>query len=307
MNRTIRIGTRGSRLALAQSRAFGTALEQAVPGITCELVIIKTSGDLFVDRPLRDIGGKGLFVKEIEQALLEKRVDLAVHSMKDLPSELAPGLVLAAVPPREQPHDVLITRSGVALAELPHGARVGTSSTRRRAFCKNLRPDLQLEELRGNVDTRLAKLEAGDVDAILLAAAGLRRLGLAPHGLVALDPTTFIPAIGQGALAIETRDEISSAALVGVLDDADTRTCTAAERAVLAAVGGSCHTPIAAHAQLAAGELHLRAVIAHPDGSAIVTGERRGTAAEASEIGAGLAAELLDRGGAEILGSIDAG
>lgn len=306
MKRTIRIGTRGSRLALAQSRAFGDALEQAVPDIACELVIIKTSGDLFVDRPLRDIGGKGLFVKEIEQALLEGRVDLAVHSMKDLPSELAPGLTLAAVPPRELPHDVLITRDGLGLEALPQGARVGTSSTRRRAFVANLRPDLAIADLRGNVDTRLAKVESGAFDATLLAAAGLRRLGVAPHGMVPLDPSTFLPAIGQGALAIETREDIHSAALVGVLDDPVTRACTAAERAVLAAVGGSCHTPIAAHARWIDGKLHLRAAIAHPDGSRIVRGERSGADVDALQLGAALAAELLDGGGADILGAIDA-
>jgi len=303
VNRPIRIGTRGSRLALAQAEWFRRALETRCD-VAAELVIIKTSGDRFVDRPLRDIGGKGLFVKEIEQALLEGGIDCAIHSMKDLPAELAGDLVLSAVPEREDPRDVLITRDGLELEELPAGFRVGTSSLRRRALCLALRPDLAIEDLRGNVDTRLRKLESGDLDAILLAAAGLNRLGISPSGARALDPMPFLPAIGQGALAIETRqDEIAT--IVGRLDDRTTHLCTRAERAVLAALGGSCHTPIAALGEIDDHTLTLDGVIASPDGSRVVRGRETGSVADPEAIGRRLAEDLCRKGGDAILAELD--
>jgi len=304
VKRKVRIGTRGSKLALAQAEWFRTALQARRADVAAELVIIKTSGDRIVDQPLRDIGGKGLFVKEIEQALLDAAIDCAIHSMKDLPGELAGDLLLAAVPPREDPRDVLVTRAGLQLETLAPGATVGTSSTRRRALCRALRPDIVLEEMRGNVDTRLGKLAAGRVDAIILAAAGLNRLGLAPAGMRALDPAVFPPAIGQGALAIETRPgEIE--AIVACLDDPHTHACTRAERAVLAALGGSCLTPIAAHARLDGGELSIAALVASPDGSRIVKARGAGAAADAVDIGRRLADTLRQLGADAILAELD--
>lgn len=301
MTDPIRIGTRGSRLALAQAHWFADALREL--GQQAELEIIKTSGDRFVDRPLRDIGGKGLFVKEIEQALLDGTIDCAVHSMKDLPAELAPGLVLAAVPRREHAHDVVISEDGRALSNLPEGARVGTSSTRRKAFCLHARPDLDIVELRGNVDTRLRKLGTGEVDAILLAAAGLNRLGLEPAGLHALEPPGFLPAIGQGALALESRDD-HVASILTALDHSATNDATRAERAVLAALGGSCHTPIAAHAICDGEALSLHAAIAAPDGSRIVRAQGESSRPAGEQLGRDLAAELLADGGSEILAAL---
>ena len=304
MTARIRIGTRGSRLALAQAGGIRDALAAALPGSEPELIVIKTSGDRFVDRPLREIGGKGLFVKEIEQALVDGAIDCAVHSMKDLPGELAPGLVLAAVPNREDPRDVLVTRSASSLEDLPRGARIGTSSTRRRALCRALRPDLELAELRGNVDTRLRKLENGEVAGILLAAAGLRRLGVTPAGAHALDPTAFVPAIGQGALALETRDD-HFRDLVGRLDHAESAVRARAERAVLAALGGSCHTPIAAHAVVDGDTIHVRGVVVRPDGGVRVEASLTGAASAAEEVGYDLARALRDRGADAILEALD--
>lgn len=301
--RSIRIGTRGSRLALAQANWFLQRLETRC-NVAAELIVIKTSGDRFVEQPLRDIGGKGLFVKEIEQALLDGDIDCAIHSMKDLPAELAGNLILAAVPEREDPRDVLVTRDGTPLAALPAGSRVGTSSLRRRALCLALRPDLAVEDLRGNVDTRLRKLEAGDLDAILLAAAGLNRLGIAPSGARPLAPDPFLPAIGQGALAIESRpDEIAE--ILAALDDPTTHTCTRAERAVMAALGGSCHTPVAAHATMSGADLVLDGVIASPDGARVIRGREHGSATDPESIGHRLAADLLARGGEAILAELD--
>ncbi|HVN87681.1 MAG TPA: hydroxymethylbilane synthase [Candidatus Binatia bacterium] len=298
MSRPIRIGTRGSALALTQSR--WTQQQLAVRGQAAELVTITTSGDRFVDRPLSAVGGKGLFVKEIEEALSDGRIDCAVHSMKDVPGELAPGLTIAAVPSREDARDVVLTRTGVALAALPPESRVGTTSLRRVALVRAANPALAIAPLRGNVDTRLRKLDAGEFDAIVLAAAGLNRLGIIRDHVEHLDPVQFVPAIGQGALAIETRaDDIPAA--VAALDDPAARTAVDAERAFLIRVGGSCHTPLAAHATLTGDRLHLRAVIASPDGRQVIRGERTGAAADAATIGTHLADELLTRGGDVIL------
>jgi len=304
LSQTLRIGTRGSRLALAQSRWVQAALQQRHPALVVELATITTTGDRFLDAPLSTIGGKGVFVKEIEEALTAGRVDCAVHSMKDVPTDLAPGLVIAAVPPREDPRDVLISRAGGTIDDLPHGARLGTSSLRRMALVRAQRRDLDVVALRGNVDTRLRKLDAGDLDAVVLAAAGLRRLGIARADLALLDPAEFLPAIGQGALAIESRDDATRAVLA-VLDDGDTRIAVSAERAFLARVGGSCRTPLAAHAGLNSGQLRLSALIANPDGTHVVRGSRVGTPDSAVEIGADLADELLRRGGRSILDALD--
>ncbi len=306
MRTSLRIGTRGSQLALTQSRWVQACLRQQHPQLAVELVTITTSGDRFVEQPLSAIGGKGLFVKEIEEALLAGSIDCAVHSMKDVPGELAPGLVIAAVPAREDARDVLITRGGVELAALRRGARLGTSSLRRMALLRAARPDLEVTNLRGNVDTRLRKLHSGEFDAIVLASAGLRRLGIQPSGMVFFDPAHFTPAIGQGALAIESRAD-DSAELVAVLEDTPTRVAVSAERAFLTRAGGSCRTPLAAHATVDSDAIELRALIASPDGQKLVRGERRGASTAASLLGTALADELLQRGGAEILQALGLG
>jgi hydroxymethylbilane synthase len=305
VSRTLRIGTRGSTLALTQSRWVQARLEQQHPGLTVELLVIKTAGDRFVDRPLSELGGKGVFVKEIEEAMLAGTIDCAVHSMKDVPTELAPGLVIAATPAREDPRDVLITREPVRFNQLPHGARIGTSSLRRMALLRAVRSDLDVHSLRGNVDTRLAKLDRGELDAIVLAAAGLRRLGIARPAAEPFDPLHFVPAIGQGVLALESRAD-ETAEILAVLDDPATRAAVTAERAFLLRVGGSCHTPLAAYATVDAGVITLRALIADPDGSRVVRGTHSGATTAATALGTGLADELLGRGGAEILRALEA-
>ena len=305
MRRTLRIGTRGSQLALAQVRWVQGRLAAIGVAAASEPVVIRTSGDRVTDRPLSAIGGKGLFVKEIEEALLAGTIDCAVHSLKDLPAGLAPGLVLAAVPEREDPRDVLLSGGVGGLAALAHGARVGTSSLRRTALLRALRRDLRVEPMRGNVDTRLRKLEAGVVEAVVLAQAGLHRLGIEwPHA-TPLPPDQFVPAIGQGALAIECRAGALAADL-SALDDLSSHQAVDAERAFLGAVGGSCVTPLAAHAVVNDGALTLNAVIAAPSGERLVRGERRGTPEGAAMIGNALAEQLLAAGGADILRDLTA-
>lgn len=305
MKRTIHIGTRGSQLALVQSRWVQTCIQRQLPDFNVDLITITTSGDRFVEQPLSLIGGKGLFVKEIEEALQTGAIDCAVHSMKDVPGELAPGLVIAAVPPREDVRDALITPDGLGLEQLPQGARLGTSSLRRMALVLAARPDLEVRNLRGNVDTRLRKLDRGDFAAVILAAAGLNRLGIKRAGIAFCDPLDFIPAVGQGALAIESRgDEV--AALLAGLDDAATRVAVTAERAFLARAGGSCRTPLAAYATISGDDMELRALIASPDGKQVVRGRCRGPVAGAEGLGVTLAEELLDKGGAEILRALQA-
>ena len=295
----LRLGTRGSALALRQSGMVAADLSRR--GSEVELVTIKTTGDVLLGS-LATAGGKGLFVKEIEDALLARRVDFAVHSMKDVPAVLPPGLALVATPPREDARDVLVSTAGAPLAELPAGARVGTSSLRRRAQLLARRPDVIVVDLRGNVDTRLRKLAEGEVDAILLAAAGLNRLGLAPAGAVALTVDEFLPAIGQGALALEARegDESVLGPLRG-LDDPVTGAAVAAERAFLGAVGGDCQTPLAAHATVVEGRLRLRALVAEIDGSAALEDALDGPLESAAAIGARLGATLLARGAGDII------
>jgi hydroxymethylbilane synthase len=300
MERRLVYATRRSKLALAQSRAFVKGLAALDPLLRVEELTVVTTGDRVQDRPLSEIGGKGLFVKEIEEALLRGEADIAVHSSKDLPAELASGLFISCVPLREDPRDVLVSRSGATLAELPHGARVGTTSLRRRVQLQAARPDLVMLPLRGNVDTRLRKCQEGEVDAIVLARAGLVRLGMADLVTEVIETDVCLPAVGQGALAIEQRiDDSRMAALLGRLSHADTAIAFAVERGFMVAVEGSCQTPVAAYAVREAGRLHLRAFLAEPDGTRARRGERReewpATAAEAERIGRSLGVELRAR------------
>jgi hydroxymethylbilane synthase len=273
---TLRLATRRSKLALAQARAYADSLVAANPGLTIEELHIVTSGDKFQDRPLQDIGGKGLFIKEVEEALLDSRADVAVHSIKDVPAEIAPGLAIAAIPEREDPRDVLVSRSGGTVAELPKEARVGTSSLRRKTLLLQLRPDLRISPLRGNVDTRLRKLEEGQVDAIVLAMAGLNRLGMGERATEQLSPEQMLPAVGQGALGIECRadDERVKAMLVKT-DHPATRLRVAAERGFMIAVEGNCRMPVACYALKVADELWLRGMLADDDGQNMRRAEQR--------------------------------
>lgn len=301
MRTTLRIGTRRSRLALWQANWVKGRLERQWPQLDVALVPIVTSGDKIRDRALSQVGGKGLFVKEIEDALLDGRADLAVHSVKDLPAVFPDGLVLSAVPQREDARDVLISRGGKTLDDVPGGARVGTSSLRRQALLLHLRPDLRVETLRGNVDTRLRKHREGVVDATVLAAAGLKRLGLMPAQAHVLSEERFLPAIGQGAIGIETRDGTDVAEFVQPLHDRQSGLEVAAERAFLRAVGGDCRTPLAAKASVRPDGVHLDALIASPDGRIVLRGQETGPADDAVGPGARLAARLLSQGGREIL------
>jgi hydroxymethylbilane synthase len=290
------IASRGSQLALWQAQWVASQLNAA--GHECRLEIIKTTGDKITDVPLAKVGAKGLFTKEIEEALLDGRAQLAVHSLKDLPTELPEGLVLGAVPEREDPRDAIV---GKTLAELPHGARVGTSSLRRSAQLRKLRPDLVVESIRGNLDTRLRKLDEGQYDAILLAAAGLKRLGWADRIAEILPPELMCPAVGQGALAIET---CAGFVLPAVLDHHATHVAVLAERGLLAALGGGCQVPIGAHATVSLGRVKLLGLVAAPDGSEIVRAESEGPCSEATAIGQHLGAELLERGARKILDGV---
>jgi hydroxymethylbilane synthase len=290
------IASRGSQLALWQARWVASQLTSA--GQECRIEIIKTTGDKITDVPLAKVGTKGLFTKEIEEALLDGRADLAVHSLKDLPTELPEGLVLAAVPEREDPRDAVV---GKKLADLPLGAKVGTSSLRRAAQLRQLRPDLQVESVRGNLDTRLRKLDEGQYDAILLAAAGLKRLGWGDRIAELLSPDQMCPAVGQGALAIETR---AGSNAVAMLDHADTHTAVLAERAVLGALGGGCQVPIGAYATVSEGRVHILAIVAAPDGTQVIRAESEGPSTEPQQIGARVAADLLTRGARQILEAV---
>jgi hydroxymethylbilane synthase len=298
----LRLGTRGSKLALVQAGLVRDALAAAVPALgavgAIEFVTIKTTGDAIQDRPLADAGGKGLFVKEIEEALLDKRIDAAVHSMKDMPTAQPAGLVVAAFLAREDARDSLIAGETKRIADLRKGAIVGTSALRRRAQLLHLRPDLQIVNLRGNVDTRLAKREAGAVEATLLALAGLRRLGLGHVG-TPVPEDEILPAVGQGAICIECRaDDLNARTWLGAIDHVPTATAVAAEHAMLVVLDGSCRTPIAGHAIVAAdGSLHLRGRIVKPDGSEMLATERRGSAKDAASLGRDAGLELKRRAG----------
>jgi hydroxymethylbilane synthase len=301
----IRIGTRGSPLALIQARLAAERLQAAHAGLATELVIIRTTGDRITDRPLAALGGKGLFTKEIEEALLEHRIDLAVHSMKDMPTVLPDGLMIDCYLEREDPRDALIAKGAQRIAELPQGAVVGSASLRRQAQLLHRRPDLKLVPLRGNVDTRLKKLEAGEVDATLLAVAGLKRLGLLDRASAILDATEILPAVAQGAIGLERRAaDTRLAALLAPLNHAATSTCVSAERGLLGALDGSCRTPIAALATLD-GALHLRGQVLAPDGSEVVETERHGAAADAARLGRDAGEELKRRAGPKFLAALD--
>lgn len=304
----LRIATRRSPLAMWQARHVARLLGEAHPGLECELLPMRTQGDKLLDAPLAKVGGKGLFVKELESALLESRADIAVHSMKDVPVALPAGLHLPVIMRRADPRDALVSTTAASIAALPEGARVGTSSLRRQCQLLAVRPDLHVENLRGGVDTRLQKLDAGEFDAILLACAGLDRLERADCIRERVEPSVLLPAIGQGAMGIECRagDE-RTGALIAVLDDAQTAACVGAERAMNERLQGGCQVPIAGHAVLEGDGLHLRALVAALDGSRVIRHEARGAAAQFHSLGAGVGSALLDDGAGEILREVYAG
>jgi hydroxymethylbilane synthase len=301
MSTKLRIATRGSKLALWQAEHVRALLIEQEPGLEVDLLVLKTTGDRVQDRPLQDLGGKGLFTKEIEEALLDGRAGLAVHSMKDLPAEGPEGLCIGAVPRREDPRDALLLRPGLRdagapdpLAALPAGARVGTTSLRRACLLRRLRDDLRVEPLRGNVDTRLQRLEAGDLDAIILATAGLSRLGHAGRIDAILAADLFVPAVGQGALALQCRaDDGETRARLSRLEDPAARVATDAERAFLRRLEGSCKTPLGAHATLRTGVLGLDGFICDEDGGRFRRAQVAGLSEDAEELGRSLADQLL--------------
>ena len=303
MRKHLVIATRGSRLALWQAEHVKSRLEAQDPGLTVSLNVIKTKGDIILDVPLSKVGGKGLFVKEIEEALLDGRADLAVHSIKDVPMVLPEGLILGCVPQREACTDCFLSVHYADPDALPQKAHVGTSSQRRQAQLLSMRPDLRISSLRGNVDTRLRKLQNGEYDAIILASAGLNRLGLSAPYMAPLDPERFLPAVGQGALGIECReDNYDLLVLLASLEDRATRVCVDAERGFLAGLEGGCQVPIAGHARLVDEEtVSLKGLVAEVDGSLILRGEKNGNAADARALGLELAGELLNKGGRAIL------
>ncbi|HXG53507.1 MAG TPA: hydroxymethylbilane synthase [candidate division Zixibacteria bacterium] len=302
----IRIGTRGSKLALAQAQWVQGRIQARYPGTSVSLVVIRTSGDRFSEASIAALGGKGLFVKEIEEALLRGEIDIAVHSMKDLPAELPPGLTLAAVPEREDPRDVLISRNGEGLYRLKKGAVVGTGSLRRQAQLLCSRPDLTIVSMRGNIDTRLKKLDSGTVDALLLAAAGLKRLGWEGRITEYLEPEVCLSAPCQGALAIETRAGDATCDKLGFLHDPCSGYEVAAERGFLQRFGGGCRVPLGARAFVEGAELRVAGIVAAPDGSRACRGRSAGPIERASELGRELAERLLSEGAASIIAAATA-
>ena len=298
----LRIATRKSPLALWQAEHVRARLQQLHPGLLVELLTMSTQGDRVLDSPLAKIGGKGLFVKELEQGMLAGKADIAVHSMKDVPAELPAGLEIGAILEREDPRDAFVSNRFNALAELPQGARVGTSSLRRQCQLRAVRPDLEILDLRGNVNTRLAKLDAGDYDAIVLASAGLKRLGMAERITRALEPEDMLPAIAQGVIGIECRsDDATVKTLIEPLNHAETGLRTQAERAMNAALAGGCQAPVAGFSTITGDSIALRGLVGWPNGSAIIRGEISGLAAQAAVLGEQLAQELLQRGARPIL------
>jgi len=301
----LRIATRKSPLALWQANHVRDALIARHPELDVELLTMTTQGDKILDTPLAKVGGKGLFVKELETGMLEGRADLAVHSMKDVPVEFPEGLGLAAVLPREDPRDVLISNTCSGIDDLPQGARVGTSSLRRQSQLRARRPDLRVLDLRGNVNTRLSKLDNGEYDAIMLAAAGVKRMGWEARITEFLPPEQFLPAIGQGAIGIEIRnDDTRVSELVAELNDAQTATRIAAERALNEALQGGCQVPIAGYSEISHGVILLRALVGRPDGTELVQGVISGRPEDAEELGRVLAADLLSRGAKQILDEV---
>ncbi len=308
MNQSVRIATRRSPLALWQANHVAERLRSAHPGIAVELLPMVTEGDRILDRALAEVGGKGLFIKELEVAMLEGRADLAVHSMKDVPAELPPGMILATVLERADPRDALVSSRHASLEALPQGARVGTSSLRRQCQLRHLRPDLQVGQLRGNVQTRLAKLDSGDFDAILLATAGLDRLGMASRIRHRVAPEQLLPAVGQGIVGIECREsDHRLRALLAPLEHAEARLCLTAERSMAGALQGSCQSPIAGFAELQGDELKLRGLVGMPDGSRVLADAVTGPAADAPALGLELAKRLLAAGAGELLGQAPTG
>lgn len=297
----LRIGTRGSKLALWQAEHVRARL-LVEAGIESEIVIIKTAGDQFVSAAIPEIGGKGIFIKEIEDALLDGRVDAAVHSMKDVPTATAPELCFPAILKREDPRDCLVSRSGQPLEQLKEGARIGTSSLRRQSQLLHFRDDFEIVNLRGNVDTRLAKLDNGELDAIVVAKAGLDRLGFGARITQILSPEMMLSAVGQGALAIETRDDDArTRGLFAPLDDADTRAAISAERALLAELEGGCQVPLGAWARIQSGKMIMDARVLSADGTDCIHRREEGAQVDAERLGRSIAREMLDAGAARLL------
>jgi len=299
--KTVRIGTRGSALALSQANWLKGELERQWPQAEVNLRIIKTSGDRFVEASLQAIGGKGVFTKEIEDALLSREIDLAVHSMKDLPTDLAPGLAIVAVPEREDPRDVLVARSGARLSELPAGARIGTGSLRRKSQLLHYRADLSVAPIRGNIDTRLKKLDAGEIDALVMAAAGLKRIGREDRISEFLTGDICVGAAAQGALAVEALDDDSLREEYEFLDDMPTHLEVQAERGLLKRLGGGCHLPVGARAQVYGELIEIIGVVADPGGQEFFKAELAGLAMKAEELGKELADRLLSQGAQKLL------
>ncbi len=303
--KTLRLGTRKSQLALWQAHYVRDALERRHPGLKVELVAMTTEGDRILDRRLATVGGKGLFIKELEQGLLENRTDIAVHSLKDVTATLPAGLHLAVICEREDPRDALISNHYTTLASLPRGARVGTSSLRRQCQLREAFPHLEIVTLRGNVNTRLSKLDAGEHDAIILAVAGIKRLGMESRIRERLDPAVSLPAVGQGAVCIECRvDDHVTHELLAPLNHIVTQTCVAAERALNAHLDGGCQVPIGGYAELHGEELHLRGMVGEPDGSRLLRAEIRGPSMQAEQLGVQLAQQLLAQGARKILDKV---
>lgn len=298
----IRIATRKSPLALWQAEHVAARLEQAFPEVKAELVTMVTRGDKLLDAPLAKVGGKGLFVKELEQGMLEGSADIAVHSMKDVPVEFPPKLHLSVILEREDPTDAFVSNHYASLNDLPRNARIGTCSLRRQCQIKERFPEAEILNLRGNVNTRLAKLDAGEFDAIILASAGLKRLGMAERIAESLDPSVSLPAIGQGAIGIECRsddDEINT--YLQALHDEDTTIRLRAERAMNARLNGGCQVPIAGFAELRDGQIYMRGLVGNPDGTEVYRAEARGPSEQAEQIGRGIAEDLLEQGADKIL------
>lgn len=298
------IATRGSALALWQSRWVAARLTELHPGLVVDLHVVNTTGDRFQEAALQAIGGKGAFTKEITEALLRGEADLAVHSLKDLPTQAVPGLRVWAHPPRFDPRDAWIGRAGLRFRDLPRGSVVATGSLRRRAQLLGHHPEAQVEDIRGNVETRLRKFDEGNMAGMFLAMAGLERLGFTDRVTEAMETSVFLPAPGQGALAIEGRDDASGEKLLAPLDDPETRDTVTAERAFLAALEAGCQVPLGASARLEENEIVLQGLVAALDGTEIVRGETRGDRAQAADLGRWLAAELRDQGAGRILDEV---
>jgi len=305
MKTPLRIATRKSALALWQANHVRALLLDAHPGIEIELVKIVTQGDRILDRPLAEIGGKGLFLKELERAMLDGEADLAVHSMKDVPASMEEGLVLDAVLPRANPYDALVSRKGQLLADIPPGSRIGTSSLRRKSQLLALRPDLEVADLRGNVDTRLRKLDEGQYDAIILACAGLERLGLGERITETLQPPDWLPASTQGIIGLQCRqDDAHTRSLIEPLADSDTMVVASAERSVARVLEATCQVPLAVHAVLDSGTVRLRSVVSTPDGKESIWAAGEGSSPDAVALGERVAADLLKNGAGKIMADL---